>query len=80
MTGLFDIRLRRALHLKTREQRMMEMVSGRELPATVIPARTSLAVVDVFNEGLYCIAPSGRRVLVDPETCRESGYIPKATA
>lgn len=76
--GLFAIRLRRKLGpLKTHDQRITEAMLGRELPGVIIPARTTLHVLDIFSSGLYCMTDDGQKLLVDADTCRESAYIPR---
>lgn len=77
-SGVIEIRLRESLRLKTRDERMMEAALGHELPPTIIPARTTLRIVDFFEAGALALTPDGRRLLVSPETCRRSAYIPRA--
>lgn len=72
------IRLRRPLHLKTGEQRIREAITGWDEPPVIIPARTTLRIVDFFEDGVLALAPDGRRLFVDIDTCRDSAYIPRA--
>lgn len=77
MNGVLPIRLRVPLRLKTREDRMREAWLGRELPPVVVPARTTLRVVELEMEGALMLTPDARRVYVSRETIRDHGYVPR---
>jgi hypothetical protein len=64
--------------LKSYEMRIAEVLTGREVPPVLLPARTTLHVVDLNEDGIRVVTPDGRRVLVSREMVREHGYIPRA--
>lgn len=75
--SVIEVSLRVPLRVKTHAQRLEEAWLGVDLPATVVPARTTLRIVDLFVDSALALTPDGRRLLVRRETLRDHSYLPR---
>ncbi len=72
------VRLRVPLRFYTNEQRYSRVALGIETPpALVVPARTTLRIIEWFETGVLALGPGGERLFVAHATLREHGYPPR---
>lgn len=79
--SLIEIRLRRALYVRSQAQREIEAMTGIVMPPLTIPARTTLRIIDFGQiggkDGAFMLLPDGSKLFVDRLTIRDSAYIPR---
>ncbi len=74
------VRLRVPLRFYTREQQTARALYGIELPpALIVPARSTLRIVEWFEEAVAALTPGGERVVISRATLREHGYPPRSS-
>jgi hypothetical protein len=71
-----QIRLRVPLRFFNRQH---VLLLGDKAPVVLrVPARTTLDVIEIWEETALCFTPDGTRITVSRQTIREHGYLPRS--